>query len=95
MAHPTHVLRRSRNRLHLRIGAEIPKGVLLVGPPAEEVAGEADLEALLKAALETLGPGQAAAEIAKATGRPRKEVYALALKLRALADDADEDEAAP
>ena len=79
------------------VEAAPPRGeiVLLVGPPAEEVAGEADLEALLKAALETLGPGQAAAEIAKATGRPRKEVYALALKLRALADDADEDEAAP
>ena len=79
------------------VEAAPPRGeiVLLVGPPAEEVAGEADLEALLKAALETLGPGQAAAEIAKATGRTRKEVYALALKLRALADDADEDEAAP
>ena len=51
-----------------------------------ETAGEDDFEALLSAALETQGTGQAAAEVAKATGRPRKEVYALALKLKAVID---------
>jgi 16S rRNA (cytidine1402-2'-O)-methyltransferase len=74
--------------------ADAPRGeiVLLVAPPGETQAGDADLEALLKAALATLGPGQAAAEIAKATGRPRKEVYALALKLRSLGDGAGAEE---
>ncbi len=62
-----------------------PRGeiVLLAGPPLERPAPEEDLDALLKAALETTGPGQAAAEIAKATGLPRKDVYARALALRA------------
>ena len=49
---------------------------------------------LLSAALETKGTGQAAAEVAKTTGRPRKEVYALALKLKAVIDagsDGDDD----
>lgn len=70
------------------VASDPPRGeiVLLAGPPGTAAAGEDDVEALLRAALETTGPGQAAAEIAKATGRPRKEVYALALKLKALAD---------
>lgn len=65
--------------------ADPPRGeiVLLAGPPAERIAGEDDLDALLLSALATSGPGQAAAEIAKATGRPRKEVYQRALSLRA------------
>lgn len=70
--------------------ADPPRGeiVLLAGPPAESEAGDDDLDALLLAALETQGPGQAAAEIARATGRARKDVYARALSLRALAEDA-------
>ncbi len=74
----------------LAAGAEAdpPRGeiVLVVGAPMGEEAGEDDIEALLSAALETKGAGQAAAEVAKATGRPRKEVYALALKLKAVLD---------
>jgi 16S rRNA (cytidine1402-2'-O)-methyltransferase len=74
----------------LAAGAEAdpPRGevVLVVGAPMGEVAGEDDIEALLTAALETKGTGQAAAEVAKATGRPRKDVYALALKLKAIID---------
>ena len=83
----------------LAAGAEAtpPRGeiVLVVGPPLGETAGEDDIEALLAAALETQGTGQAAAEVAKATGRPRKEVYALALKLKAVIDaGGDGDDAA-
>jgi 16S rRNA (cytidine1402-2'-O)-methyltransferase len=69
-----------------------PRGevVLLAGPPAEAVAAEEDLDALLVAALATTAPGRAAAEIAALTGRPRKEVYARALELRR-AGEADAD----
>jgi 16S rRNA (cytidine1402-2'-O)-methyltransferase len=68
--------------------ADPPRGevVLLAGPPVDEAAGEADVDALLEAALGTAAPGQAAAEVAKATGRPRKEVYARALALRRIQD---------
>jgi 16S rRNA (cytidine1402-2'-O)-methyltransferase len=68
--------------------ADPPRGevVLVVGPPGAVVAGEDDLDALLRAALAGAGPGQAAAEVAKATGRPRKAVYARALELRTVLD---------
>ena len=63
--------------------AHAPKGeiVLMVGPP---VAGEVehDIDALLRAALEGLKPSQAAAQVAKATGLDRRELYARALELR-------------
>lgn len=64
--------------------ANPPKGeiVLLVGPPAGIVASEADADALLTEALETLKPSQAAARVAKATGLDRKELYARAMELR-------------
>jgi 16S rRNA (cytidine1402-2'-O)-methyltransferase len=57
--------------------------VLLVGPPGEaEPPGEADVDALLKAALEKTKPSQAAAEVARLTGLDRKTLYARALELR-------------
>ena len=89
------VRRGSLSELAAGAEADPPRGeiVLVVGPPLGEMAAEDDLEALLSAALETQGTGQAAAEVAKATGRPRKEVYALALKLKAVIDaggDADD-----
>lgn len=63
--------------------AHPPKGeiVLLVGPP---VAGseEHDVDALLRTALEEMKPSQAAAQVAKATGLDRRELYARALELR-------------
>lgn len=76
--------------------ADPPRGeiVLVAGPPPERVADADDVDALLAAALATMGPGQAAAEVAKATGRPRKEVYARALALRPLlgGDERDDGE---
>ena len=64
--------------------AHPPKGeiVLLVGPPPEKAASEADADALLREALVTEKPSQAAAQVAKATGLDRKALYARALELR-------------
>lgn len=64
--------------------AHPPKGeiVLLVGPPVDEKTGVADADAMLRAALSTEKPSQAAAQVAKATGLDRKVLYARALELR-------------
>ena len=65
--------------------AHPPKGeiVLLVGPPGEAaMPDEADTDALLRAALVTLKPSQAAAEVARATGHDRKALYARAMELK-------------
>jgi 16S rRNA (cytidine1402-2'-O)-methyltransferase len=64
--------------------AQPPRGeiVLLVAPPGERAAGDADADALLRAALRTDKPSQAAAQVAKATGLDRKALYARALELK-------------
>lgn len=65
--------------------AHPPRGeiVLLVGPPGEAPApDEADTDALLRAALATLKPSQAAAEVARTTGLDRKALYARAMELK-------------
>ena len=61
-----------------------PKGeiVLLIGPPVETHSSDADIEALLWEALDTLKPSQAAAQVARATGEDRKALYARALEMR-------------
>ncbi len=60
-----------------------PRGelVVLVAPPAQTVAGDDEVEALLRAALSEGGVKQAATAVAAATGRSRRDLYALALKL--------------
>ena len=60
-----------------------PRGeiVLLVGPPHEKVQ-VGDPDELLREALETLKPSQAASQIAKATGLDRKTLYARAMELK-------------
>ena len=62
-----------------------PRGeiVLLIGPPGEDETSADDGDALLREALETLKPSQAAGEVARATGLDRKMLYARALELRA------------
>jgi 16S rRNA (cytidine1402-2'-O)-methyltransferase len=59
-----------------------PRGeaVVVVGPPGEDAPAAADLDALLDRALATMSVRDAAATVAAATGRPRKEVYARALE---------------
>jgi 16S rRNA (cytidine1402-2'-O)-methyltransferase len=61
-----------------------PKGeiVVLVAPGEARVATEAEVEAALRAALEEARPADAAAEVAKAFGRPRRELYQRALALK-------------
>lgn len=64
--------------------AHPPRGeiVLLIGPPEDDTPGDFDADALLRAALATLKPSQAAGQVAKATGLDRKALYARALELK-------------
>lgn len=64
--------------------AHPPKGeiVLLIGPPAAAETSSDDADALLRSALETLKPSQAAAEVARVTGLDRKALYARAMELK-------------
>jgi 16S rRNA (cytidine1402-2'-O)-methyltransferase len=64
--------------------AHPPRGeiVLLVGPPPEQVTSAQDADTLLREALETEKPSQAAGLVAKATGLDRKALYARALALK-------------
>lgn len=62
-----------------------PKGeiVIVVSPPSEEAAAlSLNLEAELKRLLISHSVKEASAELAELTGRPRKEIYALALTLK-------------
>jgi 16S rRNA (cytidine1402-2'-O)-methyltransferase len=62
-----------------------PKGeiVVIVGPPGEAAAvSEADADALLVEALGRLSASGAAGEVAKATGLPRRDLYARALAIK-------------
>ena len=65
---------RAAGRAGRRPALQAPKGeiVVLVGPGETEVATEADADAALADALTRLRPGEAAAEVAKALGLPRK-----------------------
>ena len=61
-----------------------PKGeiVVLVGPGEEVAATAADADAALTEALTRLPPGEAASEVAKALGLPRRDLYRRALELK-------------
>ena len=73
--------------------AEAPRGeiVLVVGPPLEEAAGDADVDAALARALKDASLKDAVAAVAAMTGRPKRDVYARAL---ALSGGRDGDKAA-
>jgi 16S rRNA (cytidine1402-2'-O)-methyltransferase len=64
--------------------AHPPKGeiVLLVGPPVDHGHEEVDADAMLRLALAAAKPSQAAAQVARATGLDRRELYARALELQ-------------
>src|SRR5205085_11413963 len=69
--------------LAIRYGSETPKGelVIVVGPPSEaKPVNDEALDAALDAALATLSPSRAAAEVAEQLGIPRKRAYARALE---------------
>jgi 16S rRNA (cytidine1402-2'-O)-methyltransferase len=61
-----------------------PKGelVVLVGPGEDEAASQADADRALAEALTRMGPGEAASEVAKALGLPRRDLYRRALSLK-------------
>ena len=61
-----------------------PKGefVILVGPGREEAASADDADRALKDALTRLRPAEAASEVAKALGLPRRDLYRRAMELK-------------
>jgi 16S rRNA (cytidine1402-2'-O)-methyltransferase len=62
-----------------------PKGeiVIIVAPPEPAAASsEEDADTLLREALTRLSTGSAASEVAKATGLPRRDLYARALAMK-------------
>lgn len=63
---------------------DFPKGelVILVGPGREEAASAADADTALADALTRLKPADAAAEVAKALGLPRRDLYRRAMELK-------------
>jgi 16S rRNA (cytidine1402-2'-O)-methyltransferase len=67
---------------------DAPKGeiVILVAPGRETEASAADADAALKDALARLKPADAAAEVAKALGLPRRDLYRRALEVKKLGE---------
>lgn len=61
-----------------------PRGefVILVGPGREEAASADDADRALKDALTRLRPAEAASEVAKALGLPRRDLYRRAMELK-------------
>ncbi len=61
-----------------------PKGevVIVVAPPGPRTLDEAAAEAMLREALRTMGTREAAAQVAAASGIPRRRLYGRALELR-------------
>ena len=72
------------DELAARYSDSPPKGeiVIVVGPPPEQEAASDDhLDEALQAALSTLSPSRAAADVAARLGVPRKRAYARAVEL--------------
>jgi 16S rRNA (cytidine1402-2'-O)-methyltransferase len=55
--------------------------VIVVAPPAEQETAQADIDDMLRAALDRVSVKDAVGEVALATGRARREVYQRALAL--------------
>ena len=72
------------NELAVDPRLDSPKGeiVVVVGPGEAVQATEADADAALIDALQTLSTGDAASEVAKALGLNRKTLYRRALELK-------------
>jgi 16S rRNA (cytidine1402-2'-O)-methyltransferase len=56
--------------------------VIVVAPGREEAATADDADAALAEALTRLSPGEAASEVARALGLPRRDLYRRALALK-------------
>lgn len=72
------------SELSAHYAAHPPKGeiVLMIGPPSDELPDDVDIDALLLVEMAEAKPSQAAARVAKATGKDRKELYARAMELK-------------
>ncbi len=73
--------------LAARYATQKPKGeiVVVVGPASEAETSDEDVDRLLSAALLRAAPGKAAAEVARLTGRDRKELYERVLAMKPVA----------
>ncbi|MSP20776.1 MAG: 16S rRNA (cytidine(1402)-2'-O)-methyltransferase [Alphaproteobacteria bacterium] len=84
--HFEETVRGTLGELAARYESAPPKGeiVIVIAPPAEadRIADDAEVDVLLKDALQAHSPSDAAADVARRTGRTRREVYARALALR-------------
>jgi 16S rRNA (cytidine1402-2'-O)-methyltransferase len=78
------VVRAPLDELAANPALQAPKGevVVLVGPGVEAGMSAAEAEAALAEAVQRLGPSEAASEVAKATGLPRRELYRRAVELK-------------
>jgi 16S rRNA (cytidine1402-2'-O)-methyltransferase len=65
--------------------------VIVIAPPSSEPASAADIDALLEGALARASVKDAVAEVASATGAPRRAVYSRALALAKLGKNATPD----
>ena len=79
------VVRGTLDQLAADPALQAPKGeiVVLVGAGEETTLSAEDAEAALAEAVKRLGPSEAAAEVARATGLPRRELYRRAVELKA------------
>jgi 16S rRNA (cytidine1402-2'-O)-methyltransferase len=68
---------------HYAAGAETRGEFVIVvaGPSAQEPPDEAEIDAMLRAALARTSVKDAVAEVAAATGEPRRAIYGRALEL--------------
>ena len=82
------VVRGPLDQLAVDPALQAPRGevVVLVGPGVEAAATAADADAALREALFRLGPADAASEVAKATGLPRRELYRRAVEMKTTDD---------
>lgn len=71
--------------LAARYAGTEPRGeiVVIVAPPARELASAEALDQALTTALKTMAPGKAAASVASALGVPRADAYTRAMALKA------------
>jgi 16S rRNA (cytidine1402-2'-O)-methyltransferase len=65
--------------------------VIVIAPPVSEPASAADIDALLTSALARTSVKEAVAEVASATGAPRRAVYSRALELAKAGKDGAPD----
>jgi 16S rRNA (cytidine1402-2'-O)-methyltransferase len=89
------VVRAPLGELAARFAGAAPKGeiVLVIAPPPERETAPEDVDDLIAAALARMPASAAAADVARATGLDRRELYrrALSLKPGSAEDDSDAD----